>query len=64
MLLSEVSGDTRLGGEANTPESPAAPGRDLSKMERWAENLLKSSKGKCRVLHWGRTTPGTRMGWD
>ncbi|RMC06256.1 hypothetical protein DUI87_15687 [Hirundo rustica rustica] len=54
-LLSESSGNTRLEGGANTPESCAALGKHLNKMERWTENLLGSSKGKRRVPRWGRT---------
>lgn len=33
------------------------------RMELQARNLLKSNKQKCKVLHWGGTTPGTGKRW-
>ncbi|KAJ7424371.1 rna-directed dna polymerase from mobile element jockey-like [Pitangus sulphuratus] len=56
-LLSEFTDDTKLGGVANTPECCAALQKDFDWLERWAENLLKINKGKCRVLHLGRNNP-------
>ncbi|TRZ08579.1 hypothetical protein HGM15179_018527 [Zosterops borbonicus] len=53
-LLSNFTGDTKLGGVADTPEYCAVLQKDLSRLERWAENHLKFNKGKCRDLHLGK----------
>jgi len=43
-------------GVANTTDGCAAIQRDLNRLENWSErNLMKFSKGKCQVLHLGRT---------
>ncbi|RMC01104.1 hypothetical protein DUI87_22370 [Hirundo rustica rustica] len=55
-LLSNFTDNTKLGGVADSPEGCAALRKDLNRLERWAKrNLLKSSKGKCRILHLGRS---------
>jgi len=56
--LSKFADDTKLGGVADTSEGcaaiPACPGL----ADTWAErNLMKFSKGKCRVLYLGRNNP-------
>ncbi|XP_068785519.1 uncharacterized protein [Struthio camelus] len=64
---SKFADETKLGGEANTPEDCAAIQRDLARLERWAErNLMKFNKGKCKVLHLGRNNPmhQYRLGTD
>ncbi|KAJ7395252.1 hypothetical protein BTVI_156749 [Pitangus sulphuratus] len=50
-LLSEFADGTKQGEVTETPQCCAALWRDLDRLEKWAENLLKFYKGKCRVLH-------------
>lgn len=53
--LSRFAGDTELGGVDDLMEGCAAIQRDLDSLEKWAtRNLMKFSKGKCKVLHLGR----------
>lgn len=53
--LSKFADDTKLRGVADKPESCAAIQQDLDRLESWAErNLIKFSKGKCRILNLGR----------
>ncbi|PKU31221.1 rna-directed dna polymerase from mobile element jockey-like [Limosa lapponica baueri] len=53
----QFADETKLGGEADTPEGCAAIQRDFNRLEKWAdENLLKFNK-KCKVLHLVRNNP-------
>ena len=65
--LSKFADNTNLGGVADTPEGCAAIQWDLGRLEgRTKRNLMKFSKGKCRVLHLGRNNPKHqyRLGGD
>ncbi|GAB0176301.1 mitochondrial enolase superfamily member 1 [Grus japonensis] len=56
--LSTFADDTKVGGVADTPEGCATIQRDLNRLEKEANrNVLKFSKGKCEVLHMGRSIP-------
>ena len=49
--LSKCADDTKLEGVVDTPDDCAALQRDLDGMEKRADrNLVKFSKGKCKVL--------------
>ncbi|RMC19346.1 hypothetical protein DUI87_03955 [Hirundo rustica rustica] len=54
----KFAGDAKLGAVADPPEGSAAILWDLDQLQGWAErNLMRLSKGKCRVLHLGRNSP-------
>ncbi|KAJ7419876.1 hypothetical protein BTVI_23631 [Pitangus sulphuratus] len=62
-LLSEFTDDTKLGGVVDNPGCCAAQQKDLSRLERWAEqNLVKFNKGKCRVLQLRRNNSRCQHG--
>ena len=53
--LLTILGEGSFRGVADTPEGCAAIQRDLNRLEgRTERNLMKFSKGKCKVLHLGR----------
>ncbi|KAJ7413933.1 rna-directed dna polymerase from mobile element jockey-like [Willisornis vidua] len=57
-FLSKLADDTKLRGVTNTPEDCTVLQKDLNRLKRWAgKSCLRFHKGKCRVLHLGRSNP-------
>jgi len=56
--LSKFADDTKLGGVVDTLAGCPAIQRDLDRLESWVQkNLMKFSKGNCKVLCLGRNNP-------
>jgi len=59
--LSKFADDTKPGGVVDTPEGYAAIQRGLDRLERRVQrNLMRFTKGKCRVLYLGTNNPTHR----
>jgi len=54
--LSYCAGNTNLGKLLILLANCAAIQRDLNRLEKWAEKQLMEFRGKCKVLHLGRTS--------
>ncbi|PKU37178.1 hypothetical protein llap_12518 [Limosa lapponica baueri] len=56
--LSKFAVNTNLGRVADAPEECAAIQRDHKRLKKWAgRSLMRSKKGKCKVLHLGWNSP-------
>lgn len=52
--LSKFTDNIKLRGDADVLECLVTIQRDLDRLEKWSEcNLMKFSKGKCKVLYLG-----------
>ena len=59
--LMEFADDTKVSGEADTPEGRAALQGGLGRLEEWAsKSLMKVSKDKCKVLQLGKHNAGVQ----
>lgn len=57
-MLRKFTGDTKPGGEADTPECCSIIPSNLDKLENWASrNIMKFNKWKYQVLHQEKNNP-------